>query len=369
MSSSSPPALRSAVRSIKPYVPGKPMEDVQKELGISSLIKLNQNENPLGPSPQAVAAVAAAVTQAHLYPEGTARLLREKLAGMWELPADWFIVGNGSDEIFRLLAETYLEPGDRVVIPTPSFPSYQMVSDLMGSEVVSVPLAQQAMDLPAMAQAARERGAKLVFLCRPNNPTGAVFAEEAMRAFMESVPPDVCVVLDEAYREFDETEFDSRRLLLDYPNLFITRTFSKIYGLAGFRLGYAIGRPELVKPLFTVRDPFSVNSLAIIAGLAALDDREHLERTRALTREGKAFLYGLFDRLGISYVPSHASFILFETDRPGAEVYNELLRRGVLVRPCGSFGLANGLRVTVGTPEENQRFAEALEGVLQGGRR
>jgi len=349
---------------MKPYVPGKPVEDVQRELGLTDLIKLNQNENPLGPSPRALAAAREAMAQVHTYPEGTARRLRERLAAMWDLPADWFLVANGSDELFRLLAEVYLEPGDRVVVPAPSFAAYRFAAELMGAEVVTVPLAGWTMDLPAMADAAAECGAKLLFLCRPNNPTGAVFPESALRSAMDRIPPSTLVVVDEAYREFDETPFDSRSLALDYPNVVISRTFSKIYGMAGFRLGYGIMRPEVLAPIWTARDPFSVNGLAMAAGLAALEDVDHVERTRALTREGKTYLYAAFERLGLEYVPSEANFILFDAGRPAAGVFDELLRRGVLVRPCASFGLPNHLRVTVGTPEENRRFVEALEAVL-----
>lgn len=357
--------LRPAVKTMKPYVPGKPVEDVQRELGITDLVKLNQNENPLGPSPAAVAAAAAAMAQVHTYPEGTSRALRERLARLWDLPADWFIVGNGSDEVFRVLAETYLEYGDKVVVPSPSFAGYPLVAELMGAEVVRVPLTEGGtMDLPNMARAARERGAKIIFLCRPNNPTGAVFAEEAFPAFMAEVPSGTLVVLDEAYREFDTTAFDSRRWVGEYPNVLVTRTFSKIYGMAGFRLGYGVGRPELLAPFLTVRDPFSVNNLASAAGLAALDDTQHLERTRALVAEGKRYLYAEFDRLGLCYVPTEANFILFDVARPAAAVFDALLRQGVLVRPCGSFGLPTWLRVTIGTQSENEAFAAALGRVL-----
>jgi len=198
----------------------------------------------------------------------------------------------------------------------------------------------------------------------PTNPTGTVFPEHALRAVMERIPTSTLVVLDEAYREFDGTPFDSRSLLLDYPNLVIARTFSKIYGMAGFRLGYGIMRPEVLAPLLRARDPFSVNGLAVVAGLAALGDTEHVERTLALTREGKAYLYAAFDRLGLPYVPSEANFVLFDVGRPAAEVFDRLLSRGVLVRPCGSFGLPHHLRVTVGTAEANARFVAALEAVL-----
>lgn len=359
-------SVRSAVKAMKPYVPGKPVEDVQRELGIGDLVKLNQNENPLGPSPKALEAAQAALAVAHTYPEGSNRALRERLAALWNLPADWFVAGNGSDEVFRVLGETFLTPRDRVVVPAPSFSMYTFVAELMEAEVVSVPLKEQAMDLAAMAQAAQESGAKMLFLCRPNNPTGAVFAEEAMADFMAQVPPDTLVVLDEAYREYDSTSFDSRKFLLAHPNLVVTRTFSKIYGLAGFRLGYGVMRPELAAILLRVRDPFGVNLLAAAAGVAALEDQAHLERSRELNQEGKAYLYGVLDRLGLSYVPTESNFLLIETGRQAAEVFDALLRQGVLVRPCGSFGLPTAIRVTIGKPEENEKFALALEKVMRG---
>jgi histidinol-phosphate aminotransferase len=357
--------LRPAVKAMKPYIPGKPVADVQRELGITDLVKLNQNENPLGPSPAAVAAATAAMADVHTYPEGSSRAMREKLSATWDLPEDWFIVGNGSDEVFRLLAETYLEPGDRAVVPAPSFSGYPLVIELMGGEVVRVPLNEaHTMDLPAMADATLRTGAKMVFLCRPNNPTGAVFAAELFPAFMAAVPATTLVILDEAYREFDETPFDTRGFLQRYPNLIVTRTFSKIYGMAGFRLGYGVTRPETLAPFYTTRDPFSVNNLAAAAGMAALDDQTFLDRTLALTRQGKAYLYGVLERLNLPYVPTEANFILFDAGRPATAVFDALMHRGVLVRPCGSFALPTWLRVTVGKPEENQRFAEALAAVL-----
>jgi histidinol-phosphate aminotransferase len=220
------------------------------------------------------------------------------------------------------------------------------------------------MDLDSMAVMAADNNAKMIFLCRPNNPTGGVFEQGAMPHFMAQVPSDCLVILDEAYAEFDESRFDSRGFLKMYPNLVVTRTFSKIYGMAGFRLGYGIARPEVLAPFYTVRDPFSVNNLASAAGLAALDDTEHLERTLKLNREGKRFLYDLFERLDVPYTPTQANFVLFDVERSASEVFDALMRKGVLVRPCGSFGLPSCLRVTVGTPEENQKFAEALEAVL-----
>ena len=349
---------------MKPYVPGRSLESVQRELGAIEPVKMNQNENPLGPSPRAVEAATRAMAEAHTYPDGSSPALRERLAALWDLPPDWFLVGNGSDEIFRLLAETYLEPKDRVVVGEPSFAGYPLVAELMGAEVARVPLRRDAMDVRAMSREAAGRNAAMIFLCRPNGPTGAVFPEHDLRDGMASIDAETLVVVDEAYREFDETPFDTRGLLLEYPNLIVTRTFSKIYGMAGFRLGYGIMRPEILEPLYRVRDPFSVNNLAVAAGIAALGDREHIERTLALVREGKSFLYDAFRRLRIEYVPTQANFILFHTDRPAVEVYEAMLREGVLIRPCGSFGLPYSLRVTIGTGEQNAAFVAALEKAL-----
>ncbi|GAC1509843.1 MAG: histidinol-phosphate transaminase [Chloroflexota bacterium] len=356
--------VRRAVQAMKPYVPGVSVESVQRELSISGVIKLNQNENPLGPSPKAMKAAMASMTEMHTYPEGSSLALRERLAHMWDMPADWFLVGNGSDEIFRLLAESYLEEGDCVVVPHPSFAGYPLVSELMAARVVRVDLRDHAMDLDLMAQAAARENAKLLFLCRPNSPTGGVFSEDALHDVMSLIPGNTIVVIDEAYREFDETPFDSRALCLAYPNIIVTRTFSKIYGMAGFRLGYGIMRPSLLEPLYRARDPFSVNSLAMAAGIAALDDEDHVERSRDVVRQGKRFLYAEFDRLGLTYVPTSGNFILFDAVLPALDVYDALLHRGILIRPCASFGLPTSLRVTIGTAEQNQRFAAALGAVL-----
>jgi len=348
---------------MKPYVPGRSLESVRRELGITRLLKLNQNENVLGPSPMAMAAAQAAIGEAHIYPEGTSQSLRDKLAGVWDLSPDWFMIGNGSDEVFRLLAETYLEPGDRVVVPVPSFAGYPLVAELMGAEVVRIPLRNHAMDVRAMAQAALRAEARMMFLCRPNSPTGGVFAEEDLRNALPALSRTL-VILDEAYREFDTTPFHSRGLVLQYPNLVVTRTFSKIYGMAGLRLGYGVTRPEINAPLYTVRDPFSVNNLALAAGIAALGDSAHLERSQSLVHEGQAFLSTVFQAMGVSYVPSQANFVLFDAGFPAGEVYEGMLRRGVLIRPCASFGLPTCLRVTIGAMEQNRCFAEALDEVL-----
>jgi histidinol-phosphate aminotransferase len=355
-------AVRPEVTQLKPYVPGKPIAEVEREFGLSDVVKLASNENPLGPSPLAVEAVKQAAQEGHIYPEGSAPLLREALAQKLGLPADWIMVGNGSDELLRLLAASYLRAGDRVVLPGCSFPNYRAVSTLFGAVVDEVPLKGETMDLEAMAE--RAPGARILFLCRPNNPTGAVFPEAAFRKFMAAVPDDALVLVDEAYHEFDESGFDSLGLLREFPNLILTRTFSKAYGLAGFRIGYGMARPDIWHPLYTVREPFSVNALAQEAALAALQDTAHLEATVANNRAGKAFLEKLCGELGLDYIPSQGNFVMMDLGRPAAPVYEALLRQGVIVRPCGGFGRPTWIRVSIGTPSELERFAEALRKTL-----
>ena len=352
--------MRSAVAAMKPYVPGRSLESVQRELGLHKLAKMNQNENPLGPSPAAVKAIAATLEDLHIYPEGSAPTLRDHLADHWQLPPDWFLIGNGSGEVFRLLAEVYLERGDAVVVPTPSFGGYPLVAEPMGAHVVRVPLVDDAIDLPAMARTARDRG-PLWSSCAALTAHGYPFDQKALRSVMSDFPAETLVILDEAYREYDESDFDARGLLLDYPNLIVTRTFSKMYGLAGLRVGYGIMRPEVLSPLMRLREPFSVNVAAIAAGIAALGDREHVERTLQMVREGKEYFYREFERLGLAYVRTEANFILFHTPKPAVDVYEDLLHAGVLIRPCTSFGLPYSLRVTIGTAEENRALIEALE--------
>ncbi len=352
---------RPEIGRLKPYVPGKPIAEVQREYGLTEVIKLASNENPLGPSPLALEAIRQAARELHIYPEATARVVREALAAHVGLPEDWLMVGNGSDELLRLLAAAYVRQGDRCVVPGCSFPNYRAVSELFGALVEEVPLRDETMDLEAMAQ--RAPGARLIFLCRPNNPTGAVFAEQRFRDFMAAVAPETLVLVDQAYHEFDTSPFDSMALLHEYPNLILTRTFSKAYGLAGIRVGYGMARPEIWRPLYAVREPFSVNALAQAGALAALQDQLHLEATVANNLAGKQFHYQLYQGLCLGYIPSEANFVMVDLGRPAGPVYEALLRRGVIVRPV--HGRPTWIRVTIGTPEENQRFAEALRETLE----
>jgi histidinol-phosphate aminotransferase len=354
--------VRPEVMRLKPYVPGKPIVEVQQEYGLQEVIKLASNENPLGPSPLALEAMRQAASEVHIYPEATGRALRQALATHVNLPEDWIMVGNGSDELLRLLAGSYVRPGDRVVVPGCSFPNYRTVSELFGGDVAEVPLVGETMDLQAMAALAP--GARIIFLCRPNNPTGGVFPEDAFRHFMAAVPGNTLVLIDEAYHEFDETGFDSLALLQEFPNLIVTRTFSKAYGLAGVRIGYGIARPEVWQPCYRVREPFSVNVPAQAAALAALHDTAHLAATVANNREGMWSATELCKELGLPFTPSQANFVLIDVGRPAGEVFQALLRKGVIVRPMAGSGRPTSIRVTIGTPREMERFAAALREVL-----
>jgi histidinol-phosphate aminotransferase len=357
------PTPRPELSRLRPYVPGRPIRDVQERYGLAQVVKLASNENPLGPSPLAVAAMQEAMATAHLYPEGTAPLLREALGQRLGVEPDWLLVGNGSDSIIRLLCLAYVRPGDRVVVPGCSFPSYRNFALTAGADVVEIPLRDEAMDLVGMAVAAV--GARVVFLCRPNNPTGAVFPETEFRAFLAQVPPETLVVVDEAYIEYDTSRFDSLGLLRGHPNLVLLRTFSKIYGLGGVRIGYGIAHPAIWQPCLAVREPFSVSSLAQAAALGALADEAHVTRSRQVNEEGKLMLQAACAELGLTWVPSEANFLFIDLGRPAGPIYETLLTQGVIVRPVAE--RPTGIRVTIGLPAENQFLIQALRSALSSG--
>lgn len=360
------PSPRPELSRLQPYVPGLPIRDVQERYGLTQIVKLASNENPLGPSPLAVAAMQESLTASHLYPEATAPMVRAALGQKLGIDTDWFLVGNGSDSILRLLCLAYVQPGDRVVIPGCTFPSYRNFALTAGAEVIEVPLVDEAMDLHQMAIAATgPTPARVIFLCRPNNPTGAVFPADAFRTFLAQVSPDTLVVIDEAYKEYDTTNFDSLSLLQAHPNLVLLRTFSKIYGLGGVRVGYGIAHPAVWQPCLTVREPFAVSSLAQAAALGALADEAFVARSRQVTEEGKRFLTAACDQLGLTWVPSEANFLFIDLGRPAGPINEALLTKGIIVRPVG--GRPTHLRVTIGLPAENQLFVEALQTILSSG--
>jgi histidinol-phosphate aminotransferase len=355
-----PPWLASLV----PYQPGKPIEEVEREYGIRGSVKLASNENPLGPSPRAVGALRAAIAEVHRYPDGGGFYLKRKLAEKLGVGADQIVLGNGSNEVLELLARCFLRPGEDAVMSEQAFVVYASVVQAVAGVARAVPLRDFTHDLEAMAAAVR-KSTRLVFLGNPNNPTGTIYRRDAFERFLGRIPADVVIVTDEAYAEYVEDPEYPQTLEDQAPDrLLVTlRTFSKIYGLAGLRIGYGIGPAEVVAALERVRQPFNVNSLAQAAALAALDDEEHVERSRRTNREGMRYLEQEFARLGLTYVPSQANFVLVHVG-DGAAVYEGLLRQGVIVRPMAGYAFPEHVRVTVGTPEENRRLVAALERVL-----
>jgi histidinol-phosphate aminotransferase len=350
------------IRSLNPYVPGKPIEELQRELGLTRVIKLASNENPLGPSPKALAAVAGDHGSLHRYPDGGAYRLRQALADRWKVTIDHIILGNGSDEILGLLARTFLSPGDEAVMADLTFVIYKMEVTAAHGRAILVPLVNWTHDLDAMAKAITPK-TRLVFLCNPNNPTGTMVAADTVARFMARVPDDVIVVFDEAYLEYvrDPHFPDSLAYVTQGRNAIVLRTFSKIYGLAGLRIGYGITTPEITNCLNRVRPPFNANTLAQRAALAALSDDEHVAKSRSVNADGMQQLESGLQRFGFAVIPSQANFVYFDVKRDGRRVFDALLRLGVIVRHIEG----TMLRVTIGQPDENQAFLDALKQVLQ----
>ncbi|HOM80324.1 MAG TPA: histidinol-phosphate transaminase [Armatimonadota bacterium] len=362
---SAPPICRSNIHDLVPYVPGKPIEEVEREYGITDIIKLASNENPYGPSPRVVEAMKKALDNVRLYPDGSCYALTKRLSEHLNVPTDHIVVGNGSDEIIHYLGIAYLEPGDEVVQAHPSFVRYEAAAILNGCQCIQVPLKDYTHDLDAMADAVTPR-TKLLFITNPNNPTGTIVTRSAVDRLLDRIPERVLVVMDEAYYEYvEDPEYpDSLAYIREGRNVISLRTFSKIFALAGLRVGYGIARPEIIWAIHQVREPFNVNSIAQVGAIACLDDPDQVERGRRVNRDGRTYLYAVCERLGLPYVPSQANFVFIDVKADSRVVFQELLRRGVIVRTGDIFGHPTHLRVTVGTPEENARFVRALEEVL-----
>jgi len=346
------------------YEPGKPIEEVARELGLdpASIIKLASNENPNGPSPLAVEAAVRALKQGELYPDGGCFALRQKLATRHGLEASQFVVGNGSNEILELLGHVFLRPGDEVVMGNPAFVVYKLVTLLFGGRAVEVPLRDWAHDLNAMAAAITPR-TKLVFVASPNNPTGAINREEELLAFARSLPEHVVFAFDEAYAEYLEAPPDLRPLIREGRKVICLRTFSKIFGLASLRVGYGYASPGMAALLNRVRQPFNVNAIGQAAALAALDDHAFATRCATENRAGLAQLEAGLRVLGLERVPSAANFLLVKVG-DGGRVFAALQKRGVIVRPVKPYGLPEWIRVTVGTAAQNDRFLKELAAVI-----
>jgi histidinol-phosphate aminotransferase len=354
------------IRELTPYPPGKPIDELEREYGISNSIKLASNENPLGPSPRAIEALRRSLSEVHRYPDGGTFYLRRRLAEKFGMRPEQFIVGNGSNEIIELIVRAFVRPGNEVIMADQAFVIYRMVVQAAAATPRVVPLKDFTHDLEAIAGAVN-RKTRVIFLANPNNPTGTIYTRHEWEEFLTALPQRVLVVADDAYAEYvEDAEYPDSLTYQREGRLLITlRTFSKIYGLAGLRVGYGVTRADIVEALDRVRQPFNVNALAQVAARAALDDDAHVERTREMNREGMTFLRAGCDRLGLSVVPSRANFLLIDVEH-GADVYEALLRHGVIVRPMGAYRFPRHIRVSVGTMDENRRFIGALEHAIAG---
>jgi histidinol-phosphate aminotransferase len=352
------------VQGLSPYQPGKPLKELEREYGIRGAVKLASNESPLGPSPNALAAARAALDDIRRYPDGNGFALKQALARRLGVDAVQITVGNGSNDVLELAARAFATSAHEVVFSAHAFAVYPIVTQAVGAKAVITPARAWGHDLEAMRAAINER-TRLVFVANPNNPTGTWLPAKDLKAFVLGLPRHAIVVIDEAYFEYvEESAYASMLVLIARcPNLIVTRTFSKAYGLAGLRVGYAVSTPEVAEVLNRVRQPFNVNSMALATAAAALEDPEHVRRVVAVNHEGLRQITQGVRRLELPFIPSVGNFVCVDLGRPAGPVYERLLREGVIVRPIASYGMPNHLRVTVGLPEENERFLKALEKV------
>lgn len=353
------------IRTISPYVAGKPMEELEREYGIKHPVKLASNENPLGPSPKALKAVDAALKNLHRYPDAGAYYLVNKLAEKLNLSPANIVLGTGSDEVIGMLTRVFLQPGDEAILSEHSFLMYEIMIRCDGAVPVWVPLKSLEIDLDEMKRKISPK-TRMIFLTSPNNPTGMIIRRKEFDRFIEGIPPEVVIVLDEAYIEF-ATDAECLKGLdyLDSGRAIVTlRTFSKIYGLAGLRIGYGVMPEEMTSLLNRVRQAFNTNSLAQIAATAALDDDEFLQKTLTTIRDGLKFLYAALDDMGVSYFPTQSNFFLIDVKQSADEVFKRMLKQGVIVRSMSSYGFPQYIRINAGLPAENERFIEAFKKVL-----
>jgi histidinol-phosphate aminotransferase len=357
--------IKQGIETLVPYPPGKPIEELEREMGITGSIKLASNENPLGPSPLAVQAMMEKMKTLNRYPDGSGFYLKSKLSDKFGLSQGQIIIGNGSNELIELIIRTFLCPDEEVIQPFPTFLVYGKIVTGGGGKMISIPLANLGIDLEAM-RAAITPQTKVIFINNPNNPTGSALSKDEMASFLKSIPQDIVVVLDEAYIEFvtDSSVAQGLDLLTDYPLVIVLRTFSKLYGLAGLRIGYGFASEQIIDYMNRVRQPFNANALAQAAATAALDDTEFVSRTLEIMRNGLSYLYGQLDDLGLEYVPTQTNFFLIKVPGGGKKIYELMLKEGVIIRAMDSYALDDYIRVNVGLPQENERFIQTLKKVL-----
>ncbi|MBV8816099.1 MAG: histidinol-phosphate transaminase [Verrucomicrobia bacterium] len=352
------------LNDIVSYIPGKPIDDVARELGLppEKIVKLASNENPIGPSPKAVAAMTAALAKAHFYPDGGGYHLRTAIARKFGLDISNVILGNGSNEIIEFLGHAFLRPGDNIIVADHAFVIYKLMAHLFGASAIEVADPGLTADVDAMVRAITPQ-TKLIYLANPNNPTGTMVGAAELERLINNTPNEVAVVLDEAYYEFLASPPDTLRYVHEMRNVILLRTFSKIQGLASLRIGYGLAHPDLIKLLHKTRQPFNANAIAQVGAIAGLEDDEHQQQTRALTFAGVAFLQSEFEKRRLEYVPSSANFVLVKVG-DGKAIFEKLLRRGTIVRATGEYKLPEWVRVSVGTMEQNRRFLDDLDAVM-----
>ncbi|MFC1809696.1 histidinol-phosphate transaminase [Candidatus Omnitrophota bacterium] len=356
--------FKKCIKTLKPYAPGKPINEVKRELGLESIIKMASNENALGPSPCALKAMQKALTTMHYYPEGGCFYLKEKLASKLNVDESNVLFGNGSNEIIEFIVKGFLSEGGELLSSEYAFAVYPILTQAYGGKYVSVPMKDYRFDLEAIASAIN-KNTQIIFIANPNNPTGTMVTRDEWERFLSKVPKDVVVCLDEAYFEFvARDDYPNGIDYMDNGNVVILRTFSKLYGLAGLRIGYAISSKEIIDYFNRIRQPFNVNALAQCAARAALDDVEHIDKTIAMVQDGKKFLYAALDKMNIAYIPSETNFVLLEVP-DSEEMFQEFLKQGIIVRGMKSYGLDKYIRVTIGAMEENEKFISLLGKILK----
>lgn len=362
--------IRKHILNINPYIAGKPIEETKRELGLKNVIKLASNENPLGPSPKAVAAIKKNLSKINRYPDSSGFYLKNKLAKNLFVEPDNIVLGNGSDEIISIIIKTFVEDDESIITADTTFLEYAIISRVENREIIEVPLRDFKYDLEGIKKKINNK-TKLIFIANPNNPTGTYINKRELSGFIADLPENVLLVLDEAYDTFIDVDDFPRGLELrgreGFSKIIVMKTFSKAYGLAGLRIGYAIAVPELVSAMERVRQPFNVNLPAQAAAEACLDDKEFLNRTQKTVFEGKEYLYRELKKLKITYVPSTANFILLDVEMAGEVFFKQMLGNGVIVRDMRQYGLNNFIRVTIGTRKENERFIRVLKKVIKNG--
>lgn len=354
------------VQKLVPYIPGKPIEELQRELGLTQIVKLASNENPLGMSPKAIAAIQNALPDTHRYPDGSGFKLKAALAAKFTIETNQITLGNGSNDVLEIIARTFLNAEFNAVFSQHAFAVYPIVTQAVGATATVVPAIDYGHDLKGMLNVVNEK-TRLVFIANPNNPTGTLLKSTELKAFIAALPEGVLCVLDEAYFEYntDNEKANSIQWIQEYPNLIVTRTFSKAYGLAGLRVGYSISHPIIADLLNRVRQPFNNNNLALVAAEAALNDEAYLQQSVLLNTQGMKQLTQAFQQLNLAWIPSAGNFVSVDLNQPAMPIYQALLRKGVIVRPVANYEMPNHLRISIGTEVENQMFIDALIAVLR----